>query len=142
MIKKILVPIDGSEQANRALEFALDLAQKYSAEILILTVVEHPNDVTYAAVLGKGYFQKAQAFHEKILTEAVEKAKKAVPRLTITSKLAEGYPTDRIIETAHENNCDLIVMGRRGQGHLKHTMLGSVSDRVADQTHSAIFIIK
>ena len=39
MIKKILVAIDGSDQANRAFDFALDLAQKYSAEVMALAVV-------------------------------------------------------------------------------------------------------
>jgi len=76
------------------------------------------------------------------LSEALEKAKAAAPSLSVTSKLAEGYPADRIVETASEGDFDIIVMGRRGQGHLRHTLLGSVSDRVADQAPCGLFIIK
>ncbi len=153
MIKKILVPVDGSEHANRALDFALDLAQKYSAEILVLTVVHYP-PLSGVPVEGQypilsstpfnfvEYYRDIKAVHERILSEAIEKAKKATSNLNVSSKLVEGYPADKIIETAKEGSFDVIVMGRRGQGHLTHTLLGSVSDRVADQSPCALFIIK
>ena len=141
MIKKILVPIDGSEHSNRALDFALDLAQKYSAEILLLTVVQYPVVSEFPIYIGE-YYTQTKAFYERVLSEALEKAKKATPNLALTSKLTEGYPADKIIETASEGKFDLIVMGRRGQGHLRHTLLGSVSDRVADQSPCALLIVK
>ncbi len=138
MIQKILVPIDGSESSKRALNFAFDLAQKYSAEILVLTVVEYG---FAAPEVADKYFEGLKAFHEKVLSESLEEAKKITPNLNIATKLMEGYPADKIIEIA-ENKFDLIIMGRRGQGHLKHTLLGSVSDRVADQSPCALLIIK
>ena len=141
MIKKILVPVDGSEHANRALDFALDLAQKYSAEIVVLAVVQHPI-LSEVPLNIMEYYGGIKAIYEKVLSDSLEKAKKATPNLNITSKLIEGYPADKIIETAHEGNFDMIVMGRRGQGHLGHTLLGSVSDRVADQSPCALLIIK
>jgi nucleotide-binding universal stress UspA family protein len=88
------------------------------------------------------YYEAVKASYEKILSEALERAKTAMPNLNITSKLMEGYPADRIIETAHEGNFDIIIMGRRGQGHLRHTFLGSVSDRVADQSPCALLIVR
>ncbi len=141
MIKKILVPVDGSEHANRALDFALDLAQKYSAEILVVTVVHYPTLVEVPLDIVE-YYDTIRASYEKVLSEALEKAKTATPGLNVTSKLMEGYPADIIIETAQEGNFDMIVMGRRGQGHLTHTLLGSVSDRVADQSPCALLLIK
>ena len=141
MIKKILVPVDGSEHANRALDFALDMAQKYSAEILLLTVVQYPVVSEFPIYIGE-YYKQTKDFYERVLSEALEKAKKATPNLTLTSKLIEGYPADKIIETASEGKFDIIVMGRRGQGHLRHSLLGSVSDRVADQSPCALLIIK
>jgi nucleotide-binding universal stress UspA family protein len=141
MINKILVPIDGSDHAERALDFALDLAQKYSSEILVLTVVQYP--IIAEDILNiEEYYGEIEAFYEKMLSEALEKAKKTAPNLLITSKLMERHPVDKIIETADEGKFDMIVMGRRGQGHLTHTLLGSVSDRVADQTPCALLIIK
>lgn len=140
MIEKILVPIDGSEHANRALEFALDLAQKYSAEILMLTVVQYGPFLPEVATTS--YYEQIDAYHKKILSDALEKAKKAIPNLNVSTKLEEGYPADKIIEAAKEGKFDIIVMGRRGQGHLRHTLLGSVSDRVADNSPCALLIIK
>ncbi len=141
MIKKILVPVDGSEHANRALDFALDLAQKYSAEILVMTVVHYPVLMEVPENI-LAYHEIVKASYEKVLSEALEKVKTATPGLNVTSKLMEGYPADMIIETAQEGKFDIIVMGRRGQGHLRHTFLGSVSDRVADQSPCALLLIK
>jgi nucleotide-binding universal stress UspA family protein len=141
MINRILVPVDGSVHADRALDFALDLAQKYSSDILVLTVVQYPVLVEIPWNIQE-YYRVIKASYEKVLSEALEKAKKTAPNLHITSKLMEGHPVDKIIETAHEGKFDMIVMGRRGQGHLTHTLLGSVSDRVADQTPCALLIIK
>ena len=141
MIKKILVPVDGSEHANRALDFALDMAQKYLAEILLLTVVQYPILSIAPSDIGE-YYKGIKAFYERVLSEALEKAKKATPNLNIASELTEGYPADKIIETANEGKFDIIVMGRRGQSHVRHTLLGSVSDRVADQSPCALLIIR
>jgi nucleotide-binding universal stress UspA family protein len=141
MINRILVPIDGSDPAVRALDFALDIAQKYSAEILILTVVQYPV-LSEIPLNIQEYYREIKASYDQMLSQALEKAKKTTPNLHITSKLMEGHPVDKIIENAIEGKFDMIVMGRRGQGHLTHTLLGSVSDRVADQTPCALLIIK
>jgi nucleotide-binding universal stress UspA family protein len=143
MIRKILVSVDGSEHADRALDFALDLAQKYSSEILILTVVNY--DMAFASDdprLFEVYKNGVDVFHKKVLSDALEKAKKIAPNLTVAAKLMEGHPADKIIETAEKENYDLIVMGRRGRGHLTHMLLGSVSDRVADLSPCALLLIK
>lgn len=140
MAKKILVPLDGSDHANRALEYAFDLAQKYGAEVLILSVVQYGPFLPEVATTS--YYEQIDAFYKKVLSDALEKAKKAVPNLTVSTKLEEGYPADKIIENAQKGNFDLIVMGRRGQGHLRHTLLGSVSDRVADNCPCALLIVK
>ncbi len=146
MIKKILVPIDGSAHADRALDFALDLAQKYSADILILTVLQYrmgiaqslPQDIETESA----YFDNIREYHERMLSESLEKAKKNAPDVNVSTKITEGYPADIIIDTANEEGFDTIVMGRRGQGHLTHTLLGSVSDRVADMSPCALILIK
>ena len=141
MINRILVPIDGSDHAERALEFALDLAQKYSSEILVLTVVQYPVLVEVPLNINE-YYGDIKASYERMLSESLEKAKKTAPNLRITSELMEGHPVDKIIETATEGKFDMIVMGRRGQGHLQHTLLGSVSDRVADQSPCALLLVR
>jgi nucleotide-binding universal stress UspA family protein len=147
LIKKILVAIDGSNLADKSLDFALDLAKKYSAEVTILTVVDLPSNsfwvqgTTFAPISSQKYLEKLEKFHKKILTEAVKKAK-ASAQIYVTKRLLDGRPAEKIIEVAKEGSFDLIVMGSRGLGGIKEFFLGSVSDRVADEAPCPVLIIK
>ena len=148
MINKILVAIDGSKTADSALDFALDLAKKYSAEILIVSVF----DVISLSLVSRGmlfsptsttkYLQELEAFHKKVLTDALKKAKKLKAKIKISKKLLKGRAADIIVETAHQGGFDLIVIGSRGLGEIKEFFLGSVSDRVADEAKCPVLIVK
>lgn len=147
MIKKILVAIDGSEHAYKALDFALDLAEKYSATVTIINVFQAPivgfldEPFAYPIVLAD-FTKEVKALHEKILSKALKRANELKPNLKISTMLKEGRPADKIVETAEEGNFDLIVMGQRGLGKVKEFFLGSVSDRVADEAHCPVLIVK
>jgi len=81
MFNKILVAIDGSKTADKALDFALDLATKYSAEVLGVSVF----DVISTSLVARGmvftpagktkYLEELETFHEQVLYEAIKKAK-------------------------------------------------------------------
>jgi nucleotide-binding universal stress UspA family protein len=152
LIKKILVALDGSQPANRAFDFALDLAEKYSAKILLLSVIP-PIKMPTAVYTASGmqplapiamdkYLEESQARHKKMLSEALKKAKKTKPKSKVSTKLAEGRPPDEIVKTAKEGNYDIIVIGSRGLGGIKEFLLGSVSDRVADEAACPVLIVK
>jgi len=151
-IKKILVALDGSEPASKALDFALELAEKYFAEILLLSVVP-PVTVPMVASPATGvltippiamgtYQKELKDNHEKMLAEALKRAKKVKPILKVSTKIVEGRPSDKIVETAKEEDFDIIVMGSRGLGGVKEFFLGSVSDRVADEAPCPVLIVK
>ncbi len=148
MIKKILVPIDGSKSADNALDFALDLARKYSAEVMITTVLEIPSlsleasGMLYTPVSTENFIEKLRDFHEKILLDANNKANQFSPKLKVSTKLLQGRPADKIVETAKEGIFNLIVIGSRGLGGIKEFFLGSVSDRVADKASCPVLIVK
>ena len=76
-----------------------------------------------------------------MLSEALKKVNRLKPNLNVSTKLKEGRPTDKIIETAKEGNFDIIVLGRRGIGGVTELLLGSVSDRVADHAPCAVLIV-
>jgi nucleotide-binding universal stress UspA family protein len=153
MFKKILVPIDGSEPAEKALDAALDLAEKYGAELEILNVF---SIYRYAAILGNQYESGANEFpvwattyldevrghHEKLLAEALKKAKDGKPDLTVSTKLVDGSVTDNIVQEAEKGNFDVIVIGHRGLGGVSKLLLGSISDRVADHAKCSVLIVK
>lgn len=147
MIKKILVALDGSEHANRALNYALNLADKYSSTITLLSVIHQqyiPIDAEADLTLSIriNFLEEQRKQHEKLLSEALKRIKKEKPNLEISTKLMEGRPADMIVETAREGNFDIIVMGSRGIGGIKEIFLGSVSDRVSDNAHCPVLIVK
>ena len=148
MIKKILFAIDGSQSADNALDFGLDLAMKYSAEVMIVSVIDSPQSslvvkgMIYAPASTENYLKKLRDFHKQILLEAQNKTKKIDPKLKVSIKLLEGRPDDKIVETAKKEAIDLIVVGSRGLGGIKEFVLGSVSDRVADEASCPVLIVK
>jgi nucleotide-binding universal stress UspA family protein len=156
LIKKILVALDGSEPAEKALDFAIDLASKYSAEVTLLSVVyapmfayASPNTGGYPSIGGgltptvfTSYRKDLKTFHKQVLSKAQKKIAKAKPDVKVSTKLVEGRPSEKIIETADKGNFDIIVMGSRGLGGIKEFLLGSVSHRVADDATCAVLIIK
>jgi nucleotide-binding universal stress UspA family protein len=149
LIKKILVPLDGSKSADRALDFALDLAEKYSAEVVLISVFETPSSpslagaIAYAPESTTNYLENLKAFHKKVLSAALKKAKKLDPTFKITKKLVQARRADdKIVEIVREGNFDLIVMGSRGLGGVKEFFLGSVSAHVADEAPCPVVIVK
>ena len=147
LFHKNLVGIDGSKTADMVLEFGFDLATKYSVEILVVSVF----DVISMSLVARGmvfrptgttkYLEELEAFHEKVLVDAVKKAKKVKAKINVSKKLLKGRAADKIIETANEGGFDLIVIGSLGLGGIKEFFLGSVSDRVADEAKCPVLIV-
>ena len=144
LINKILVAVDGSDHADRALSFALELANKYSAKILLLTVVPPvflpiPSlNIMKSQALSDASIELENVF-KAVLSRAEEKAKKT--NLKIFTRLEKGNPDEVIIETAKTGNFDMIVVGSRGLGHRDYA-LGSVSSRVADNATCPVLLVK
>ena len=149
MIKKILVAIDGSEQSDKALDFALDLARNYSAEIVLINVLS-PSLISYVYnsrmfvpnVDYSNYLNQISNGHERLLSKALDKAKNFQETLKVSKELVEGRPAEKIVETAKKGMFDLIVVGSRGLSGFKEIFLGSVSNRVADMAHCPVLIVK
>lgn len=143
-----MVALDGSESANHALNFAFDIAEKFSAEILLLTVV--PKILfPYITIPGSSppptltnFSEDLKAGHEKILREALDMIKKKNPNLKVSAKTIEGHAADKIVEMAKEEKVDLIVVGSRGLSGLKRFILGSVSHHVAHHCECPVLIVK
>jgi nucleotide-binding universal stress UspA family protein len=150
LIRKILVPIDGSDNSKKALEYALDLAEKYSAEIKLLTVTE-PVVFTSPVILTQPMFSQPpttfytkqfRKAHNAILENNFKLAKEKKPQIRISKQLQTGRPIDRIVTEATNENFDLIVIGSHGTSGIKKWFLGSVSNKVADQAPCPVLLIK
>ena len=149
MIKKILVAIDGSKSSDKALEFALDLAQKYVAQVVLINVFDTSSflyltspSLISTPIIPTEQIEERRILHSNMLSKALKKARNSNKDLKISKKLVKGRPADRIIEVAKEDGFDLIVIGSRGFGVIKEVFLGSVSHRVADRASCPVLIVR
>jgi len=154
-IKKILYATDLSSNSIYALRHALHSAKLYNAEIIILHTIETPY-IGYAPILATHIDDKGQhMIHANLVAEAkaaIEKRLKAVCNgefdqnpdyieIVKSIEVCEGFPAERILETAKQFDCDLIIMGTHGKGIIGTTFLGSTAKRVLRRTRKPIFII-
>jgi nucleotide-binding universal stress UspA family protein len=154
-IKKILYATDLSKNSVYAYRYAMNMAEKYNAEIVILHVIEPipPQVKHYVSI----YVNEAR-WEEKIKTEqemAIEQIKKRLqefckresqddPRcLLLVSRILvqPGHPVEEILKAAEEEACEIIIIGTHGKGFLKQTFLGSVARSVLDRSRKPVFII-
>lgn len=147
MLKKILIAVDGTDSGNRALEFGLDLAEKYSATVLLLNVLDVPvysvpmDQVTLPAenVLVVKDLRKV---HENILEKAAEYAANLKPNVTVKTELREGKPSDQIVLTATEDEFDIVIVGQGDKSKAQKLFLGSTSEKVVHTTPCTVVIVK
>jgi nucleotide-binding universal stress UspA family protein len=142
MYKKILVPLDGSELAGKALGKAVELAGIFGAELFLFQVVPFipiygsPELVTPLIVDEK---QKESA--EKYLAETAEALKKK--GLKVTTEVRTGQQVaPEIIDFAKENGADLIVMCTHGRSGISRWMLGSVALKLLTRGETPILLIR
>jgi len=139
LIERILVPIDGSEHAEKALSLALEIAEKHEASVEILTVV--PSLITDPEWM-KVYTEKMREQGGEMLSQALSKSKEYKPDVIISKRVEEGVVVLKILEIAEKGNHGLIVMGSRGLGFVQGFLLGSVSSKVVNQAEIPVLIVK
>lgn len=145
-IEKILVPVDGSSKSNRALQFAINLARKCSAEIYLLHVVSfapfYLSDLwePFYSSLPYTYFEESEDEGEDILASASDKVGDA--GIESFALLDRGRAASKIIQTAKEWGIDLIVMGSGNHSLIAKLFLGSVSDEVSHKAPCPVLLVK
>ena len=133
-MKRILVATDGSEGANRAVDYAARRAKDDGAELLIINIIGGyglPNKVFLAFTNDQNILLKELLASQssETLTAARDRAWKAgVGTILLESRTGEVAQT--IIEIAQEKQADAIVVGKRGAGRVAGVLLGSVSQKL------------
>jgi nucleotide-binding universal stress UspA family protein len=150
----IVVATDGSEIADRALDFAADLARMTGAELVVTHVISAatatlagPRPVFPAADLRVPTTVANAPLPEvladdasDILARAKARAEaKGAPRVAIESRA--GEPAEIVVAVAGERKADAIVLGKRGRGRLAGMLLGSVSQRVTMAARCAVIVV-
>jgi len=154
-MKKILYATDLSKNSVYAFRYAVSMAEKYDAKIVILHVIEPIPPMVKHYV--KGFVDEIN-WEEKIKYEqgmAIERIKKRLEEfckresqgapqcLALVSAVLvrPGHPVEEILKAAEEEDCSAIFLGTHGKGFLKQTFLGSVARSVLDRTRKPVFII-
>ena len=136
--RKILVAIDGSESSKNALKQAIKLANDEKCWITVVSVVP-PYEGELELVGVKNIRAAIRKPCEDALVEA-EKISETEGR-SIKTVCEEGEPHERIVDLADAENCDLIIMGRRGLRRLERVLVGSVTARVIGYTHKDVLVV-
>ncbi len=149
-IKKILYATDLSRNSAYAFYFAVDLAQKKSATIVILHAIEPipayvRNYIGDVESLKLDRHGEIVSMIEKRLRSFCEKVDAHIgsPCVELVSKIIVrvGHPVEEILSASDAEKCDMIILGSHGKGFLKQTFLGSVSRSVLDRSKKPVLII-
>lgn len=147
MYERILIPTDGSEVAETAVDQAVDIAEKYGAEIHALYVAD-TDAIAYS--LGAEQVDRIRQGNFEGMTELRTEAEEATGYvvdqaaghgLEVTEHHAGGQPHRMIADYAEDHDIDLIVMGSHGRSGVRRALLGSVTERVLRSTHVAVLVV-
>jgi len=152
MIEKMIVALDGSESARKALNFALDIAEDCSASVLLVSIVPPLIIPTFVEPPADGfvlppetmneYMEETRARYEEVLSQALKEIKENRPNIEVSTRLVEGRPTDQIVKIAEEEGPDILVVGSRGLSGIEELFLGSVSEGVVHKAPCPVLVVK
>jgi nucleotide-binding universal stress UspA family protein len=129
IFKRILVPLDGSETAERVIPFVISEAKLHGASLVLLRVIAplRRSLSTIPSILGHVYEQV-----DAIAEEYLEKVSKTIldEGVEVQCMIERGTPAQTIIDVAQQTNCDLIILGSHGETNAKQWRLGSVANKV------------
>jgi nucleotide-binding universal stress UspA family protein len=156
-MKKILVPVDGSNASISAVKKSIEIGKKYNSVIKLISVVKSTenrkkdrnenlwnavdgsiitNNVELEKKLESTYVENSQMLLNQIVT------KLDFSGIKVEKEVLIGEPFEKIVETAKNGNYDLIVMGNRGFSKIKRFFVGSVTQRVISEAPCPVLVIR
>jgi nucleotide-binding universal stress UspA family protein len=129
IFKRILVPLDGSETAEKVIPFVIAEAKLHGASLVLLRVIAplRRSLSTIPSILGRVYEQV-----DAIAEDYLEKISKTIlaEGLEVQRMIEHGPPAQTIIDVAQQTDCDLIILGSHGETNATQWRLGSVANKV------------
>jgi nucleotide-binding universal stress UspA family protein len=145
MYETILVALDGSAHSDKALSRAIELAEKYQAELLLFHAAVMPPVPEYqgrAKRVAKGMYHDIGTELGNELLDAAEAKAREAGRTAIRRRLAFGNPAREIIKAVEEEKVGLTVTGTRGVAGFSQFVLGSVVQKVAALADCHVLVVK
>ncbi|MCT3124980.1 universal stress protein [Lactococcus lactis] len=136
--KKILVPVDGSDQAYNAVREGVMLAQWSEAELIVLTVKDL---VRYYGIANYGIVETPGL--DKLANDILLKVGSIIPAESkFKTQILSDSPKREIVQYAKENDIDLIVMGATGAGAFDRLLAGSTTNYVVNHAPCGVTIVQ
>lgn len=141
-IKKILFPIDLTENSSKILPYVLSFSEKYNSMIYLLHVVQDLKR------WGKAFIPHPSM--DKLQKEALEWAEKALNKVcdeelqscpNFQRRIVSGDAIDEILKTIESEDIDLVIMGSHGRKGLEHVIFGSVAENVVKKSPVPVLVI-
>jgi len=151
-IKKILYATRLAEDTN-GFAYAVDLAKRYDAGIIILHSIEPGHSLSYAGASVEAIMQSAKKQDQEASLEEVKtritsvceetEALLKTPCKTLVSKILIpfGNPVEEILKAADEEGCDIIILGTHRKGFFKQALLRSVAQAILDRTTIPVLFV-
>jgi nucleotide-binding universal stress UspA family protein len=142
-IKKVLVPVDFSDYSKSSLRYAVNFAKRFNAEINLIYVVEpmvYPPDFS----MGQIAIPSVDIEMDKRASEELSNlAKKEIPPDIISKTIVKtGKPFIEIIETAVEEDVDLIIIATHGHTGIEHVLFGSTAEKVVRKAPCPVLTLR
>lgn len=146
MLNKILVPLDGSELAERSLDPALSIARRLGGEVLLLNVpiyrtVLVPGTAGLGQVLPNDSLDLVSRDETLAYLERIREARQG-PDLAIQTVVREGDVAGNIVDLAANEDVGLIVMTTHGYSGFTRWMMGSITERVLRHAPCPVLVIR
>jgi nucleotide-binding universal stress UspA family protein len=140
MFHSILVPVDGSPDADQALAHAIDLAETEHARLTVMTAVAELPPTAFM-MAGEGTGKLLEEAHDQAAA-ILQRARDRVPDdLPVTTVLTDQPVRLALVRQIEDGHHDLVVMGSRGRGTVRAALLGSVSHYVLHHSPVPVLIV-
>ena len=140
-IRRILVPVDFTETAERAFQYAVELARKFDASVTVLHAYQIPAyGFPDAAIIASAELATQMANAGQARLDSLIDSNKT-SGISMTAILRDGVPWEEIKAVAEEVHADLIVIGTHGRRGLARALLGSVAENVIRTSNLPVLVI-
>jgi nucleotide-binding universal stress UspA family protein len=141
---RILVATRGAPWSERALRLAVRMSRAYQLEVVIVTVLTPmyvpEKHATWGIAHASGVEEDVRRLARRVLDEASALAK--ANDLKYVCELREGRPAEEIIRAAEQHQCDLIIIGSRGQSGVRRVTMGETGNEVVLKAPAPVIVVK
>lgn len=142
-LKKILVPIDFSDNSKKALRYAIPFAQQFNASLILAYIIEptiYPSDFGFGQI---GFPDVEKELQEKALSEMATLKDSLVPQGIRTATLVgTGIPFVEITQFAKEHDVDIIIVATHGMTGVEHILFGSTAEKIIRKAPCPVLVVR